>query len=304
MDLQPSSSMQSEIREPSPLPIHPEQPQAQELSATGRPVQEKCLTWKLLQQLPAAPICLPQQAPAANPTSTDVPSPFILESAWKAVYTKYDLFGLYWEYPSMPTHIPDNISHLMELEDISPTAKMQAMTSPPPSAPQTDNMLAESSHFLFKNLTTFGLMDWMWTGSAKKSIAEIKKLLDFLKSDNFRKEDLLGFDIQVETAKFDQYLDGPSNSGTTSEAQLPSAVRGDGWCKSDIHIQVPDLQCHSPNDIPTFTIPSLFHQSLVEVVKLTLSDVASKSFHYTPFKSFWQLNSQQSESLETQRVYD
>ncbi len=57
-----------------------------------------------------------------------------------------------------------------------------------------------------------GLMNWMWTGSAMKSICEMKNLIDFLKSDQFKKEDLENFDIRAETAKFDRYTEGSSSS--------------------------------------------------------------------------------------------
>jgi hypothetical protein len=50
-------------------------------------------------------------------------------------------------------------------------------------------------------------MNWMWTGSAMKSIQEMVKLIAFLRSDEFQKSDLEGFDI-AETAKLDDFLDG------------------------------------------------------------------------------------------------
>jgi hypothetical protein len=71
-------------------------------------------------------------------------------------------------------------------------------------------LLTESSSWLgpFRNSTIFGLMNWMWTGSAMKSIQEMVKLIAFLRSDEFQKSDLEGFDIAAETAKLDDFLDG------------------------------------------------------------------------------------------------
>ena len=40
-----------------------------------------------------------------------------------------------------------------------------------------------------------------------KSIGEMKKLVDFLKSNDFKKDDLAAFDIHSEMTKFDNYLE-------------------------------------------------------------------------------------------------
>ena len=50
-------------------------------------------------------------------------------------------------------------------------------------------------------------MSWMWMGSSMMSIGEMKKLVDFLKSNDFKKDDLAAFNIHSETTKFDNYLD-------------------------------------------------------------------------------------------------
>ena len=63
-------------------------------------------------------------------------------------------------------------------------------------------------------------MSWMWTGSSMKSICEMKKLVDFLKSNDFKKDDLAVFDIHSETAKFDNYLEHPASDNPQ-----------DGWFK-------------------------------------------------------------------------
>ena len=45
-----------------------------------------------------------------------------------------------------------------------------------------------------------------------KSIGEMVKLITFLKSNEFKKEDLVDFDIQKETAKFNASLEDSSKS--------------------------------------------------------------------------------------------
>ncbi|KAF8151063.1 hypothetical protein BJ912DRAFT_1071771 [Pholiota molesta] len=277
VDLQLPSSIQSEPSPPQSLPELPDAPIAPNLSAAGRVVRKKRLTWKLLQQLPAAPTPLPEPVMVAATDTTNsntAPPPSILETIWEA-----DVMA-----SNTPTSINKAQSPVSSRLSLDPTS--------------------DPSYFPFQNSTVFGLMNWMWTGSALKSITEMKKLLNFLKSDDFKKEDLEGFDIRAETAKLDQFLEGSSNSKTKPGPQPSASFPRDGWHESDIHIQVPDLSPHKPDDIPTFTIPGLLHRSLVEVIKSTFSDVASRSFHYTPFKTFWCPNPEHSENLETQRVYD
>ena len=119
-------------------------------------------------------------------------------------------------------------------------------------------------------------MSCMWTGSSMKSIGEMKKLVNFLKSNDFKKDNLAAFDIHSEMMKFDDYLEQPAGDNPQ-----------DGWRESDVIIQVLDGKIHSKGSIPTFKVPGLHHQSLVNVIKTTYSNIASTSFHYMPFKSFW-----------------
>lgn len=293
-----------------PLPIEVEQPLSQvpELSAAGRIVRKKRLTWKLLQQLPAAPtILVPEPAPLSpKETETTLPTTTPETSLGKAALTTIcNMFGLYQEYPTAPTHNPNDTISLQDLVDTTDASKTsQPASSNIPLVPGSPTVYPPSL-FPFQNSTVFGLMNWMWTGSAMKSISEMKKLLEFLKSDDFKKEDIQNFDIKAETAKLDKYLDGPADSGSHRGEQFSSCPK-DHWRESDVHIQVPDRQPHaSESDIPTYTIPGLFHRSIVEVIKRTFTDPISQSFHYTPFKSFWHSNTGDSEAEpKIQRVYD
>ena len=135
------------------------------------------------------------------------------------------------------------------------------------------------------------MMSWMWTGSSMKSIGEMKKLVDFLKSSDFKKDDLAAFDIYSETTKFDHYLERPASDNPQ-----------DGWRKYEVTIQVPDGKIHSKDTIPTFKVPGLHHRLLVDVIKTVYSDLTSILFHYMPFKSFWK-DSSIPESVP-QQVYD
>ena len=197
----------------------------------------------------------------------------------------------------LPTHNPDNTLCLLNLVDNSPPSnemELSASVSTPLSLQDSTSNSSSSNaaaFFPFKNSTIFGMMSWMWTGSSMKSIGEMKKLVDFLKSKDFKKDDLAVFNIHSETTKFDKYLEWPASNNPQ-----------DSWRESEVVIQVPDGKIHSKDSILTFKVPGLHHRSLVDVIKTAYSDIASTSFHYMPFKTFWK-DSSTPESVP-QRVYD
>jgi len=267
----PNDTSQKPSHFQPPLAVEPDP----EINAAGRAVRKKRLTWKLLQQLPAPPSPLPEPLTTfegIEPISeTSLPS---CEVVWRAIKTTSNSFGLYREYPNIPTHNPDNTLCLLNLVDNSPPInemELSASVSTPLSLQDPiSNSEASSSNpasfFPFKNSTIFGLMAWMWTGS--------KRAL-----------------LHSETTKFDNYLERPASDNPQ-----------DGWRESEVIIQVPDGKVHSKDSIPTFKVPGLHHRSLVNVIKTVYSDLASTSFHYMPFKSFWK-DPSAPESVP-QRVYD
>ncbi|KAG5637871.1 hypothetical protein H0H81_002834 [Sphagnurus paluster] len=100
------------------------------------------------------------------------------------------------------------------------------MTQPPNIFDTLSSNLNTYHHF--PNSTVFGIMNWFWTGSPLKSLLETTKLLYFLKSDKFVKEDLAAFDIRKQTAQFDQQLEGNNGASDLSTPQ------NDGWIESDV----------------------------------------------------------------------
>lgn len=186
-------------------------------------------TWKLLQQLPQ--INAVEPAVPEEPDSDATPPPTISAYVWEAVKTVQNSFGLYREYPSLPTHDPEKHVNSATLSNIPPPAghadAVDTRLAPSTSEAAASSLLPGSSESLigpFKNSTIFGLMNWMWTGSAMKSIQEMVRLILFLRSDQFNKSDLEGFDIAAETTKFDEFLEGtgkkPLGLDVSTAAQL------------------------------------------------------------------------------------
>jgi hypothetical protein len=228
----------------------------------------------------------PEPDPPREPTETWV---------WKAIRTTVNSFGLFREYPSVPTYNPDEVLTLEELSDIPGGAQSNTTTFPsqltpfevaPDSTPAAGSTADDIGPFA--NWTHWAFMDYQWTSSANKSMEEGQKLLKRLGDKRWSQEDIRNFDLKRETAKFDDYL----ASGT--------AVR-DGWKSASVDIRVPDgLKHASEADAPVFSVPGLFYRLLVEVMKGAIRDVGDRCFHYTPFKQFWT----PSPDSPAQRVYD
>ena len=272
MDIDPPTFIAEPPVMPSPSPPPP---------IEGRGHRNRRPTWKILQQRPVGP------SPVAPPPATDTSDSedetlptSIIETVWHTVRTACNPFGLYREYPSLPTHNPDEFLGLDALSDaaIVPTVTPIVPTVTPIEPPLAHSGLPKAVHenpyHPFKNSTAHGLMDWMWNGSMMKSVSEMTKLVSFLKSDDFKKEDLEGFDVRSETAKFDAHLEGNGTEGTPH----------DGWKESEVEIEVPNGMPHPPGESPTFMVPGLFHRSLIQVAKAAVQDASSRLWHYTPFK--------------------
>lgn len=271
-------------------PRSPDRSPAGELSAAGRPVRTKRPTWKILQNLPQPPVPCPAPAPPPdvevepNHDSDSDTTPFV----WQGIRTALNSFGLFREYPSVPTYNPDATLSSNNTQFTNP----RNVPTTESAAPIPDEN--SSSSYSFRNTTIGGLVSWLWTGSATKSIEEMEKLVEFMQSDDFKKEDLMGFNIRKETAQFDASL--------APDADNPLAAK-DGWEEDPVDIEVPDGKSHE--DDPNFTrniysVPGLFHRSLVEVIRTAITDAGARCFHYTPFKQFWQPDP----DSPPQRVYD
>lgn len=272
-----------------PPDIAPATPEPLVLTAAGRIVRKKRLTWKLLQILPEPPAPVKNaELPDFDPDATPPPTSTAFE--WQGVLSSKNSFGLYREYPTVPTHNPDDVLTLADLSDNTPPV---AVTDEPPLtssrlAPVVPDSPSVDMWKPFANSSISGLMNWIWSGSPMKSIGEMTKLVQFLKSDDFRKEDIVDFDVKQETAAFDKYLETSGDTGADASASSGIPRSNDAWREVNVNIQIPDRQPHSSfDDVPVFTVPGLHFCPIIEVIKSVFNDSSSRCFHYTPFKHFW-----------------
>jgi Plavaka transposase len=185
--------------------------------------------------------------------------------------TGVNRFNLLREYLYRPSYDPDHVVSLNELSDYSTRRAVENKgdTDQPSNAP-----------WPFKNSSIYLLMEWMITGSNKKSIGEVDRLVkDVLCAKEFRVEDLHGFSAQRENQRLDDCSTDPVDS------KLP--LGGDGWIESDVTISVPTgLRDPSGKGLP-FSIPGLHYRSLLATIKAALVDTTSQRFHFSPFKRIW-----------------
>ncbi|KAJ6559288.1 hypothetical protein B0H10DRAFT_2240500 [Mycena sp. CBHHK59/15] len=106
-----------DYRPPSPeIPPLPPTPPPPQVTAAGRPVRTKRKTWKLLQQLPEPPLSVP--VPPPEEPVPDPPTEPISTWVWQGIHTTVNSFGLFREYPSVPTYNPDEPLSINDLSDI------------------------------------------------------------------------------------------------------------------------------------------------------------------------------------------
>ena len=124
-------------------------------------------------------------------------------------------------------------------------------------------------------------MAWQLTGSGEKSSAETTQLVhDVLLADDFKLEDLSGFNAETAIRNMDR-----------SEANLASdskSVEQDDW-KTDVNVDIPvpsHKKCSEGSE-RKFTVRGLAYCPLVSVIQTAFMDAVSKWFHFTPFTRIW-----------------
>ena len=129
----------------------------------------------------------------------------------------------------------------------------------------------------FLNATVCQLMNWFYTGSNQKSIAELDRLVkEVIIQDDFDVSDLKGFSAALELRCLDMMEDEAAFSGEA------------GWRESSVKIRLPvDKQKIKEATAPTFEIPGIWHCDLLEVIHTAFQDMKAQFYHLMPFRLFW-----------------
>lgn len=128
---------------------------------------------------------------------------------------------------------------------------------------------------LFMNATVALLIQWFYSGTGQKSIADVQRLIDdVILHEDFRAEDLQGISLTRELKRLDAF---------------ESSLQDQGWRKGKVKISVP-----CPKDTVTeskaveFEIEGLLYRDLTTVIQNACQDETTmESFHTTPFREMW-----------------
>lgn len=202
--------------------------------------------------------------------------------------TEEDEFGRYRIYRKRPDHEPGNVpqpdhndfameTHQGNAEDLASGLRM-----PIPSLSELPGMLG-----LFLNATIALLVQWFYSGTATKSLADAQRLIDdVILHKDFQAEDLQGVNFAREVKRLDAFK---------------SSFEGKGWKESTVRIKVP-CPGHRCEEVEAkeFEISGVLHRDLVDIIKIACQDPDTlDSFHTTPFKEMWR----PSEDSEPIRLY-
>ena len=206
--------------------------------------------------------------------------------------TTPDEFGVYRVYTTYPSTNPDEMQDLESrcdapgLATASESREKRWWTAFGRAEPNLLLTQAHDNFFApFLNATVFHLMNWFYSGSSTKSVAELQSLVDdVLLAPDFNVSDLRGFNARREFRRLDDEPGSEKDSGMSSPLTSQN-----GWRQSTLKIKLPaERVCQTEDDAPFLEIPGVYHRSLIEVITTALQDDSAKKFHYTPFSLYWQ----------------
>jgi hypothetical protein len=206
-----------------------------------------------------------------------------------AFRTEADSYGVFREYAcGKPTITPD---HLYSISDLSDSSYLALDLSPGSNA-RISSVLGSSVESLknqtvnyfepFRNASIFHLMSWFYRPSIVKSIGELNTLVkEVILAQDFKPEDLIGFDAAKENKRMDEY-----RVDKTSDTPTPFSF-DDSWIKGSVEISLPcdGFEC-SESAAPKFRV-EFYYRKILEVIQAALAEPAAEKFHTIPFKAYW-----------------
>ena len=242
-------------------------------------------------QLPHLPERIIVRAPSPLLAEPRAPSPVqseVLEPELRTITTKPDEFGLFRVYETYPSLVPDENQGLDDCCDAPGLASAPSTSARrwwtgfgqkiPDLSPHT---LHQNIFAPFLNAMVFWLMNWFYSGSNMKSVAELQSLVnDVLLADDYDPEHLKNFSARSEIRR----LDTEPGKGSSS---IPF-THENGWKQSTVRIKLPAENVKQTEDsAPELEVPDVYHRSRLEVFITAIQEESAKSFHYTPFSLFW-----------------
>ena len=206
------------------------------------------------------------------PTPTPPLTP-ITPVGLQTIQTEEDEFGRYRIYQRRPEHEPENIpqpehnnftteTHQGNAEDLAAGLSMPIL-----SLSELPGLVG-----LFINTTIALLVQWFYSGTSTKSLADVQSLIDdVILHEDFKAEDLQGVNFAREVKKLDTF---------------ESSLEGKGWRESSVRIKVPCPGYKEDEaNAEEFEVTGVLHRDLIDVIKVACQNPDTLgSFHTTPFK--------------------
>lgn len=205
--------------------------------------------------------------------------------------TAVDKFGRFRLYHKKPVTIPDADLPVASVLDksLAPAAP-ESTPTPTPSSQAPKN-----PWFPLPNYSAFRFAQYFWNGGSQKSKQDRENLLTVLGDPLFKTEDVLEV---ADWDKVDRTMDAVAD-GTLDDPSLP--FMGDGWKADDVKISIPVGRGGTTRAVD-YTVPGFHHRSITNVLRDTFAnDPAAESFHYEPFREYWQ--DPNNPNAEPERVY-
>ncbi|KDQ23001.1 hypothetical protein PLEOSDRAFT_1021663, partial [Pleurotus ostreatus PC15] len=178
-------------------------------------------------------------------------------------------FGMWREYLHRPSFDPDQS---VASEDLANRARFPSNVAVDSSSVQA--VPNENPPWPFASMTIWRFMNWLNNGSSTKSETDADRLVhDVLLQPDFKVTDLHGFNANRENKRLDQ-------------ASSVSPGPFDNFKTANIDISIPSGDKNKPP--ATYSIPGLYYQDLVSVIKTAFRDPIAQKYHLSPFKLFHQ----------------
>lgn len=233
----------------------------------------------LLTPLPHVPPPAPSPLPSRSPSPVPGPRlPFVSNTAANSL-------GLFRQYLKFPRNDPEDARTVDDYCHGPGFATSGSATDQLDLAISSSKNL-EQTVIPTLNKTTRLLLHWFYSGSATKSLSSLTQLVrNVLLSPDYNPNELRDFNVPRITRKLDEAAGGGISRDEGSIFPLES-----GWRVGSVKLSVPiaGKTYKAEHQAPTFTVDGIQHRSLISIMINAFKSPTAQSFHYSPFKLFWQ----------------
>ncbi|KAL6306020.1 hypothetical protein BKA93DRAFT_913438 [Sparassis latifolia] len=192
------------------------------------------------------------------------------------VRTALNAFHLLREYPHRPSYDPEAT---LQPEDLDNTRRQLPRDVTQDASGSVLPGASHAPYWPFLNMSTWRLMHWLNTGGGEKSQNETDRLVhEVILAEDFHADELSAFRAASESKKLDKSEERHSDGSGLFE--------DDDWREVSVDIDIPTGSKDCPKR--TFTVPGLRYRPLLGVIQAAFHAPLARSFHYSPFKLFWQ----------------